>query len=76
MHDPRKARPKGSQFHRIGLIAEPIRLPASLRQLASAERAAADRSGDPWLVLNLQLFNFAAGWNQLLAREQAQQFTR
>jgi hypothetical protein len=31
---------------------------------------------DPWLVLNLKLFNFAAGWSQLLAKEQAQQFTR
>jgi hypothetical protein len=31
---------------------------------------------DPWLVLNLKLFNFAAGWSQLLAKEPAQQFTR
>ena len=31
---------------------------------------------DPWLVLNLKLFNFAAGRSQLLAKEQAQPFTR
>jgi hypothetical protein len=31
---------------------------------------------DPWLVFNLKLFNFAAGWSQLLAKEQAQQFSR
>jgi hypothetical protein len=31
---------------------------------------------DPWLLLNLKLLNFAAGWSQLLAKEQAQQFTR
>jgi hypothetical protein len=31
---------------------------------------------DPWLVFNLKLFNLAAGWSQLLAKEQAQQFTR
>ena len=31
---------------------------------------------DPWLVFNLKLFNLAAGWSQLLAKEQAQQFSR
>jgi hypothetical protein len=31
---------------------------------------------DPWLVFNLKLFNLAAGWSQLLAREQAEQFGR
>jgi hypothetical protein len=31
---------------------------------------------DPWLVLNLKLFNLAAGWSQLLAREQAEQLGR
>jgi hypothetical protein len=31
---------------------------------------------DRWLVLNLELFNFAAGWSQLLAKEQMQQFSR
>jgi len=31
---------------------------------------------DAWLVLNLKLFNLAAGWSQLLAKEQAQQFIR
>ena len=34
------------------------------------------RRHDPWLVLNLKLFNFASGWSQLVAKEQAQQFTR
>jgi hypothetical protein len=33
-------------------------------------------SHDPRLVLNLKLFNFAAGWSQLLAREQAEQLGR
>jgi hypothetical protein len=31
---------------------------------------------DPWLVLNLKFFNFATGWSQLLAKEQAQRFSR
>jgi hypothetical protein len=31
---------------------------------------------DPWLVFNLKLFNLAAGWSQLLAREQAEQLGR
>ena len=31
---------------------------------------------NPWLVLNLELFNFGGGWSQLLAREQAQQLGR
>jgi hypothetical protein len=31
---------------------------------------------DPWLVFNLKLFNLAAGWSQLLAKEQTQQFSR
>jgi hypothetical protein len=31
---------------------------------------------DPWLVFNLTFFNFATGWSQLLAKEQAQQFSR
>ena len=30
---------------------------------------------DPWLILNMQLFNFAAGWSQLLARQRARQFS-
>jgi hypothetical protein len=62
-HDPREAPPEGS-------------LPVSLQRLAAFERAAAARrSGDPWLILNMELFNFSGGWNQLLARQQAQQFT-
>ena len=35
-------------------------------------RAAHDR----WLILNMQLFNSAGGWNQLLSRQQIQQFHR
>jgi hypothetical protein len=31
---------------------------------------------DQWLILNLELFNFGGGWNQLLAREQAEQLGR
>jgi len=31
---------------------------------------------DPWLILNLELFNFGGGWSQLLAREQAEQLGR
>jgi hypothetical protein len=31
---------------------------------------------NPWLILNLELFNFGGGWSQLLAREQAQQLDR
>jgi hypothetical protein len=47
-HDPRQARPEGSQFDGTGWIAQPVNVPVSLRQLASVERAAAEwRSGDP-----------------------------
>jgi hypothetical protein len=28
---------------------------------------------NPWLILNLELFNLGGGWSQLLAREQAEQ---
>jgi hypothetical protein len=31
---------------------------------------------DPWLILNLEFFNFGGGWSQLLAREQAEQLGR
>jgi hypothetical protein len=31
---------------------------------------------DPWLILNLELFNFGGGWSQLLARVQAEQLGR
>jgi hypothetical protein len=28
-----------------------------------------------WLLLNMQTFNFASGWNQIVARAQTQQFS-
>ena len=31
---------------------------------------------NPWLVFNLEPFNLAGSWNQLLMRQQAQQFNR
>jgi hypothetical protein len=31
---------------------------------------------DPWLTMNMHLFNFNSGWNQLLLREQIQQFSK
>ena len=31
---------------------------------------------NPWLVFNLEPFNLAGSWNQLLIRQQAQQFNR
>jgi hypothetical protein len=31
---------------------------------------------NPWLILNMGLFNFGGGWSQLLARQQAQQSGR
>ena len=31
---------------------------------------------NPWLVFNLEPFNLADSWNQLLMRQQAQQFKR
>jgi hypothetical protein len=46
---------------------------------AKRARILSRRSGaahDRWLVLNLQQFNFASGWRQMLARQQAQQFSR
>ena len=65
-HDPREARPEGSQFRRTGWIAQPVHVPVSLRRLASVEQAAAARrSGDPMLVLNMSVFNFDGGWNRV-----------
>jgi hypothetical protein len=31
---------------------------------------------DPWLIVNLEHFNFAGGWSQMIARQQAQHFRR
>ena len=31
---------------------------------------------NPWLILSVELFNFAGGWSQMIARQQAQQLTR
>ena len=31
---------------------------------------------NPWLVFNLEPFNLAGSWNQLLIRQQVQQFNR
>ena len=31
---------------------------------------------NPWLVFNLEPFNLAGSWNQLLIRQQPQQFNR
>ena len=31
---------------------------------------------NPWLVFNLEPFNLAGSWNQLLMRQQAQQLNR
>ena len=65
-HDPRDARPEGSQFRRTRWIAQPVHVPVSLRRLASVERAAAARrSGDPMLVLNMSIFNSGSGWNRI-----------
>jgi hypothetical protein len=65
-HDPREARPEGSQFGGTGWIAQPVHVPVSLGRLASVERAAAARrSGDPMLVLNMSIFNFDGGWNRV-----------
>jgi len=36
--------------------------PISWRQFNAAR--------DPWLLLNLHLFNFAGGWSHLLAKQQ------
>jgi hypothetical protein len=44
-----------------------------LRRMFSQRRTTAH---NPWLVMNLELFNFAGGWNQLVANAQAQQFQR
>ena len=66
-HDPREARPEGSQFRGTGWIAQPVHVPVSLRRLASVERAAAARrSGDPMLVLNMSIFNSGSGWYRIL----------
>jgi len=41
-------------------------VPVSLRRFASVEwAAAARRSGDPLLVLNMSTFNFDSGWNRI-----------
>jgi len=31
---------------------------------------------NPWLILNMEFFNFSGGLSQLVARQQAQQFSR
>jgi hypothetical protein len=31
---------------------------------------------NPWLILNMELFNFSGGLSQVVARQQAQQFDR
>jgi hypothetical protein len=31
---------------------------------------------NPWLILNIKLFNFSGGLSQVVARQQAQQFGR
>lgn len=65
-HDPRGARPEGSQFCGTGWIAQPVRVPDSLQRLASIERAAAaSRSGDPMLVLNMSIFNSGRSWHRI-----------
>ena len=65
-HDPREARPEGSRFRRTRWIAQPVHVPVSLRRLALVERAAAARrSGDPMLVLNMSIFNSGSSWNRI-----------
>jgi hypothetical protein len=46
--------------------AQRVHVPVSLRRLASVERAAAaKRSGDPMLVLNMSIFNSGSSWNRI-----------
>jgi hypothetical protein len=46
---------------------------SKLRRIFSPRR---NNAANPWLILNLALFNCAGGWSQLVARQQAQQFGR
>jgi hypothetical protein len=34
------------------------------------------RAHNPWLILNMELFNFGGSLSQVIARQQAQQFGR
>ncbi|HEY2139825.1 MAG TPA: hypothetical protein VGH00_07085 [Chthoniobacterales bacterium] len=69
--DPRGALPEGMPFSGTGWIGQPVHVPVSLRRLALVERAAAARrSGDRMLVLNLSSFNYLTGWDRMLAKDE------
>jgi hypothetical protein len=48
---------------------------AKVRGFFNARRRARTRP-DPWLILNLGVFNFASGWNYFLTKAQMQQSSR
>jgi len=52
------------------------RLTSFNRARTFSRRARARSTHNRWLVLNLERFNFGGGWNELLARQQIQQFRR
>jgi hypothetical protein len=70
-HDPSGVLPEGRPFSGTGWIGQPVHVPVSLRRLALVERsAAARRSGDRMLVLNLSSFNYLTGWDRMLAKDE------
>lgn len=67
-HDPRRARPQGSQFTELAGSSSLFNQGNNSRRVIVGERAAANRrSGDPLLTASLTTFNqprfyVAAGW--------------
>jgi len=59
-HDPREARPEGSQFRGTGWIAQLVhRLGLTPGHHSGRTGCRRRRSGDPMLVFNMSLFNSA-----------------
>ena len=65
-HDPREARPEGSQFPGTGWIVQLVHSFGS-RHISRFDRTGCRRRrvGDAMLVLNMSVFNFEPGWNRI-----------
>jgi hypothetical protein len=73
-HDPREARPEGSQFRGTGWIAQLVhRLGLTPGHHSGRTGCRRRRSGDPMLVFNISIFNSATAreriFNALPQRE-------
>ena len=73
-HDPREARPEGSQFHGNGWIAQLVhRLGLAPAHHSARTGCRRKRFGDPWLVFNISTFTFdgqpRSGFNRFVSHE-------